>query len=88
MRSGEAVSEGICDRGCWTAGTTSRGKKTQTDENPLKQTLRKKNQHQVEQLVNGFNRFVNHVMNTAPTSYGEVCIPAQNDEVPPQGDNK
>lgn len=54
MRRGEAVSEGICDRGCWTSGTIStEKKKKKTDENPSKygDSNEEKLCHQVGQLA-------------------------------------
>lgn len=35
VRRGEAASEGIWDRDCWTSETVSRGEKTQKHETPL-----------------------------------------------------
>lgn len=74
MRRGEAVSEGICDRGCWTSGTISTEKKKKNRRKSFNmETLMKKNYViKLGSLLNRLNRNVNCVMNTAATSYGAV----------------
>ena len=86
MRRGEAASEGIWDRGCWTSETISRREKDGDRWKPFQ--YREAHEGEVcivtlSSLLTGLGRTVSCVTNTAATS-GEVQDFSLVTTVPPQ----